>query len=270
MHRLDGAVHCDGPGGAATVLLVPGTGDTPQRAFSPMWAPQLRHLGYRVCEVTLPLRATGDIQVSAEYVARAAQRLGTLAARLVVLTHSQGALEARWALKYFPTAQGRVSEVVELGAPNHGISTVPDVCRPGRTCQPAAMQMAIGSRFLHALNTGTATPGGASYVSFYSLTDEIIRPVSPPTAALAGARNVAFQSICPARAVSHAAMLYDPWVFTVVSVVIGRPGAPLSGFAARCIEVLPRSPFTHSEPRTGQARPGPEPALAPYVAGSGA
>lgn len=267
VHRLDGDVHCAGPDGAPTVLLVSGTGYTPARAFAPMWAPGLRRLNDRVCEVTLPLHGTGDIQVSAEYVARAVQRLATLQSHLVVLTHSQGALETRWALKYFPTAQGRVSEVIELGAPNHGLSTVPGVCRPGVTCQPAVMQMAIGSKFLGALNAGTETPGGAAYVSFYSLTDEIVRPVSPPTAALAGARDVAFQSICPGRAVSHAEMLYDPWVFAVVSAVIGQPAAPLNAFASRCNEPLPRSPFTHPEPKKGEAKPGREPALAPYAQG---
>ena len=268
LDRLDTALHCSGPPAAPTALLVPGTGDTPQRAYSPMWAPGLRRAGYRVCEVVLPLRATGDIQVSAEYVARAVQRLSASPVPLYVLTHSQGALEVRWALKYFPTASGRVREVVELGAPNHGISTVPDLCRPTVTCQPAVMQMMPGSKFLSALNNGPQTPGGASYVSFFSLTDEIIRPVSPPTAALAGGRNVAFQSICPARSVSHASMLYDPWVFAVVTAVLGRPAAPLAGFAARCATPLPSSPFRHPAPKSGEARPGPEPPLAPYAARS--
>jgi triacylglycerol esterase/lipase EstA (alpha/beta hydrolase family) len=231
-----------------------------------MWVPSLRHAGYRVCEVTLPLEATGDIQVSAEYVARAIQRVGTPTTPVVVLTHSQGALEARWALKYFATTAGRVAEVIELGAPNHGISTVPDVCQPGRTCQPAAIQMIVGSTFLRALNRPTETPGGAAYVSFYSLTDKIIRPVAPPTAALVGARNVAFQSICPARAVTHAAMLYDPWVFAVVSAVIGHPAVPLGSFAKGCTTPLPRSPFTHPTSAKGQARPRPRAAARPVRA----
>jgi triacylglycerol esterase/lipase EstA (alpha/beta hydrolase family) len=232
-----------------------------------MWAPGLRRAGYRVCEVTLPLRATGDIQVSAEYVARAVQRLSSPRAALYIVTHSQGALEARWALKYFPTAQGRVADVVELGAPNHGTSTAPDLCRPGVTCQPAVMQMMAGSRFLHALNAGGETPGGAAYVSFYSVTDELIRPVSPPTAALDGARNVAFQSICATRPVSHASMLYDPWVLSVVTAVLGHPGAPLERFASACGEPVPRSPFTRPAPKSGEAHPGAEPPLAPYAAG---
>ena len=264
--RLDAALHCSGRSGVPEVLLVPGTGDTPQRAYSPIWAPGLHRAGYRVCEVTLPLRATGDIQVSAEYVARAVQRLSAPPIPLYVVTHSQGALEVRWALKYFSTASGRVREVVELGAPNHGISIAHDVCAPGVTCQPAVMQMVVGSRFLHALNSGSQTPGGASYVSFYSLTDEIIRPVSPPTAALQGARNVAFQSICPSRAVNHASMLYDPWVFAVVTAVLGSPDASIVGFGDECGQGIPRSPFTRAAPKSGEARPGPEPPLAPYAA----
>ncbi|HVM65780.1 MAG TPA: hypothetical protein VMU14_13025, partial [Acidimicrobiales bacterium] len=250
-----------------TVLLVPGTGDTPARAYSPMWAPGLRGAGYRVCEVTLPFRSTGDIQVAAEYVARAAQRLGAPQAPVLVLTHSQGALEARWALKYFAPAQGRVSEVVELGAPNHGIPTVRKLCTPGKTCPPASMQMLPGSMFLHALDAGTETPGGAAYVSFYSLTDGVIRPVAPPTAALVGARNVAFQSICPSRPVSHASMLYDPWVFDVVAAVLRHPGAPLAPLGTTCNSPVPSSPFKSPAPTSGEAHPGPEPPLAPYATG---
>lgn len=97
------------------------------------------------CTTNLPLRGTGDIQVASEYVGRAIEAISARShAKIDVVTHSQGGLEVRWALRFFPQDHGHVGVVVELGAPNHGTEAVPFLCDPRRTCQPSLMQMLPG------------------------------------------------------------------------------------------------------------------------------
>jgi len=261
---LDAAVACPaGPAGAPHVLLVHGTG-LDSRSWSTGIEPLLTWEGYAVCTIDLPLRGTGDIQVSAQYVGRAIQAISARSHRKVdVVTHSQGGLEVRWALRFFPQDAGRVGVVVELGAPNEGTDAVPFLCDPGSTCQPALMQMLPGSRFLDALDAGDQTPGGAAYVSIWSETDPIISPLGS-AALLPGATNLSIQSVCPLRPVSHVQLLTDPVVEALVSSSLQRDGAPSTAAARPDCADPPGATIAPS--RAGPvASPGPEPTLAGYA-----
>ena len=57
------------------MLLVPGAGGDPTRAFSAGLEPLLRAHRYPVCGVTLPDGAFGDIQVEAEYVVASIRKI---------------------------------------------------------------------------------------------------------------------------------------------------------------------------------------------------
>jgi triacylglycerol lipase len=253
---MDAAVTCPaGPPTAPHVLLVHGTG-LDSRSWSTGLEPLLAREGYVACTINLPLRGTGDIQVASEYVGK-----------IDVVTHSQGGLEVRWALRFFPQDQGHVGVVVELGAPNHGTEAVPFLCDPSRTCQPALMQMLPGSRFLEKLDAGDQTPGGAAYVSIWSETDPIISPVGT-AASLPGATNLSVQSVCPFRPVSHVQLLTDPVVEALVSSALQRHGAPTLAAARQdCGD----APGATAVPKQGGpvAPPGPEPALAGYAVAGG-
>src|SRR5438270_1450620 len=151
------------PGGLAhpqhePVLLVHGTGATPEENWSWNYAKVLPTMGYDVCTVRLPNRALDDIQVSSEYVVSAIRTMARTSGRMVdVLGHSQGGLEPRWALKWWPDTQRLVDDDVMLASPNHGVFAA-DIWPPG-VCTEACYQMRRTAQFIAALNAGDETPG---------------------------------------------------------------------------------------------------------------
>lgn len=223
--QLKAALSC--PGGFShherdPVLLVHGTFITPEESWSTNYARALPPLGYDVCTVRLPGRAVGDIQVSSEYVVYAIRRIAARSGRKVdVIGHSQGTVQPRWAVKWWPDVRRRVDDYVSLAGPHHGINTADGACVANR-CAPAIWQMRHGSRFLTALNAGDETPDGPDYTSIYSQTDELVTP--PSTAPLSGASNFPVQSLCPARIVHHGGLLYDNVVFAAVMDALTHPG----------------------------------------------
>jgi triacylglycerol esterase/lipase EstA (alpha/beta hydrolase family) len=201
--------------GREAVLLVHGTGLTPEESWGWNYAKLLPPAGYDVCTVALPNRAMTDIQVSAEYVAFA---IDDVAAKthhaIAVITHSQGGMEARWAVRWWRTARANVDDLVLLASPNHGIAAA-DACADSDNCWPAVWQMTSGAHFIHALNSVDETPGAVSVTNLYSRSDELVEPSS--TVPLAGnhVSNVAVQDLCP-HVVHHAGMLHDAAVFALV------------------------------------------------------
>ncbi|MBV9411464.1 MAG: lipase [Acidimicrobiia bacterium] len=207
------------------VLLVHGTGLNAEQSWAWNYERVLPTVGFDVCAVTLPAHALGDIQVASEYVVYAIRQMAATAHRRVsVIGHSQGGLEPRWALRWWPDIPGLVSHYVGLASPNHGIVAA-DACVASGNCWPAVWQFAHGSKFLAALNRGGETPGATQYTAVYSLTDELVQPALPtPTAALAPAPNassIAVQDVCPGRPVNHISMLDDAVVYAVVMRALG-------------------------------------------------
>ncbi len=213
--------------GQDPVLLVHGTGLNAEQSWAWNYERVLPTVGFDVCTVTLPAHALGDIQVASEYVVHAIRTMAARAHRRVsVIGHSQGGLEPRWALKWWPDIPGLVSHYVGLASPNHGIVAA-DACVASGNCWPAVWQFAHGAKFLAALNRGGETPGPTQYTAVYSLTDELVQPALPsPTAALAPAPNassIAIQDVCPGRPVNHISLLDDAVVFAVVMRALRSP-----------------------------------------------
>ena len=116
-----------------------------------------------------------------------------------LLGHSQGGLEPRWVIKWFP-AGAFVDDYIALATPNHGASMFDKDTADGREIE-AGWQMRTDSNFLAALNRGDETPGPIDYTSIYSNTDELIRPVG--TQGVEGGANILLQDLCPGRRVDH-------------------------------------------------------------------
>jgi triacylglycerol esterase/lipase EstA (alpha/beta hydrolase family) len=139
-----------------------------------------------------------DIKVSAQAVCDRidAIRNRTGAGTVDVVGHSQGALAARYCIKY----QGGVTKVtsmVSLGGPNYGTTRGSPVCQT-----TACRQMRPGSSFLTELNAGDDTPGTVDYYHLYS--PEELGGLDGEDVPLAdGATNVAAQDRCPGREVEH-------------------------------------------------------------------
>jgi triacylglycerol lipase len=209
--RLDAALECrggmpDGSGRSEPVVLVHGTAVT--RAQNWRWGywPALHAAGWEVCWVALPRAALGDIQIAAEYVARAAELVAARSGeRVDVIGHSQGGVVARWAGKFF-AARAVVDDIVMFAAPNHG-TLAAEQAIAARKCFAACWQLRPGSRFLGALNADDETPGAISHTSIYTANDEFVRPVE--SAELTGASNILVQEVCPGRPVEHLLMAGD-------------------------------------------------------------
>lgn len=197
------------------VLLVHGTFTEGHEQYAWNWELVLTDLGFDHCVVTYPNRGLDDLQISAEYVARALEVMHERSGRKVdVFGHSQGAVLPRWAVKFFPQAQRAADDLVLSAGPQHGtsVSSFPG----GSSGGPAVShQLRPGSQFITALNRGDETPGLIDYTSLWStFLDELVQPDGnvpgqTATAALSSGQtdprvaNVAVQSLCPGRFVDH-------------------------------------------------------------------
>lgn len=209
------------------VLLVHGTGLTAAESWDGNYADTLPALGYPTCTVQLPNRALNDIQVAAEYVVGAIRQINNGAGRRInVLSHSQGALEVRWAMKHWPDIAGRIDDFVSMAASNHGAIAANALClQTIVACVPSVQQQRPGSNFLAALNADEGVPAGVSATSLYSLTDEIVTNLPPNySSALEGARNLLIQQVCPLRLVTHIQFLTSGAVHALVLDAFDHPG----------------------------------------------
>ncbi|GAB3684485.1 hypothetical protein GCM10028792_35630 [Salinisphaera aquimarina] len=209
------------------VLLVHGTGLTATESWRKTYVPALTSDGYSTCTVRLPMRALSDAQVSSEYVVYALREMYTrYGDRISVITHSQGALEARWAIKFWPDIRDKVDDVIMLSGSSHGTLVADVVClQKLKGCTESVAQQRPGSQFLAALNNGDETPGDIDYSSIYSYTDEIVvTSALDPSPALAGASNVAVQDICPGRPVMHIPMITDAVAYALARDALDHEG----------------------------------------------
>jgi triacylglycerol esterase/lipase EstA (alpha/beta hydrolase family) len=214
---LDDAVSCPSRMTRKAVLLVHGTSVTAEENWSWNYVKALPHQGFDVCTVQMPDRLLIDIQTTSEYVVHAIREVARRSGRPIsVVGLSQGALQPRWALRWWPDLRRLVDDYVSMAGTNNGSVFADGSC--GTDCIPSLWQQRTsGSAFQSALNAGDTTPGSVSYTSVYSLTDEIIQPVAPePVAAIRGATNIAVQDVCPGRYVGHVQSASDAAYYAVV------------------------------------------------------
>jgi triacylglycerol lipase len=220
---LSGAVSCPATyrGAHNPVLLVHGTAGTPDATWSWNYLKTLSGMGYDVCTVALADFARADIQVSAERVVYAIRTAAEGSQRKVdVIGFSQGPLEPRWAIKYWPDVQASVGRMISLAGVNHGWTQTEARC--SSECTPVEWQMRPDSKFLAALNSGSEAPGNINYTSIYSSTDPFVwvsggrKDPWAESADIQGASNISIQDICPGRDVEHFQALFDAVYFAVV------------------------------------------------------
>ena len=212
--ELDAAVHCTPAAVHArreVALFIPATALDPDQ-FSWNWFPALDKIAYPYCSVTLPGHGLGDIQTSAEYVVNAIRHVHKISGRKVaVIGHSQGGLEPRFALRFWPDTRRMVSDYVSLGTPNHG-SLVSAANCAGGACPAAFWQMTPDANFIKALNAGKETFRGISYTNVYTTLDQYVTPNADNTGSTSlhtgdGAiTNVSLQSVCPGNTSEHIAI----------------------------------------------------------------
>jgi hypothetical protein len=191
---LAAALRCtDGDPGAEPVLLVPGTALDAERDY-PRYTGALAGRGRPHCAVELPADGLEDVQVSAEHVVAA---LRTMHARwgspVDVLGHEAGAVQARWALRFWPDTRALVDDLVALAPPHRGSAEAGAAC--AEPCAPAFQQLRPGSTLLAVLADG---PGGYAGVDHTVVHSAGSAPAGDLPAA--GVANVAVQDVCPDHA----------------------------------------------------------------------
>jgi triacylglycerol lipase len=144
-------------------------------------------------------------------------RAATGAAKVEIVTHSMGALSARYYVRDLG-GDGKVDAVVSLGGPNHGTTTA-------YACfQTSCQEMYPNSSFLNALNVDDETWGTPRYATWWSPCDEVINPHS--STPLSGAANT--QTAC----LSHSQLHEDATVYAQVRDWVNQPLAAAT-FALR-------------------------------------
>ncbi|KAK3721766.1 hypothetical protein LTR37_002931 [Vermiconidia calcicola] len=203
---------------APPVLLVHGTISTGEESWGEGYVPALLANGYTPCYVTLPSRALGDMQVSAEYVAHSLHQISDLAggAKTAVITHSQGGPVTQWALRFWPSTQSVVGAFIALSPDFAGIelgnSQLSDICI-GDLCQSSIWQQSSGSNYyeaLHANDFGVKVPTTSIWTKF----DGVVEPAKE-NAQLPGAAVMSVQDLCPGRLTHHVFMTVDAAAFAL-------------------------------------------------------
>ncbi|HVK21588.1 MAG TPA: alpha/beta fold hydrolase [Actinokineospora sp.] len=106
------------------------------------------------------------------------------AAKVDIIGFSMGSLSSRYYIKNVGGA-AKVAHFASVAGPNHGTSQAAFCWII--TTDPACPQMAPGSSFLSALNSGDETPGPTLHASWVSHCDDVISP--PESTILTGAEN---------------------------------------------------------------------------------
>ncbi|MHB8694298.1 MAG: lipase [Solirubrobacteraceae bacterium] len=194
------------------VLLVPGTWATFQLQFQWNWALELTKLGIPWCGVSPPNHQSGDIQTAAEYDVYAIRYLyhASHDRRIAVVGHSQGGMQPRWPLRFWPDLRTMVADDVGVAPDNQGVSlyglfpTVDGLCKAGGLCPLTAYQQAAGSNFIQALNSGQEMFPGIDYSVIYSTSDELVAPVDTPLHGAGSYSRTALRDVCPGHIADHA------------------------------------------------------------------
>ena len=203
------------------VLLIHGTFADSEINWSWNYKQALPARGEPACTVDLPGRSAGDIHVSTEYVVYAIRTMAQESGRKVaIIGLSQGGLEARWALRWWPDLRHLVSDVIMFATPNNG-SAFPDaICTSPYFCSASLYQMRTDSAFLTALNQGREPVGAVSFTAIATADDHVF--VLPQQAMLDGqgqqTSNIVVQDICPGHQVDHVGLAFDGPTYAIAEL----------------------------------------------------
>ena len=208
------------------VLIVPGYGGSTTALAALVAA--LEAAGRDVTVVPPVGDGTGDLDTQAQALdavaTSALARTGT--GSVDVVGYSAGGVVARlWVRDHGGGSVAR--RVLTLGSPHHGtdLAGVATDLTPD-TCPEACLQLAPGSDFLNALNSGDETPDGPLWVSIWTADDKVVTP--PSSAELDDALNFSVQSICPGVVVTHSGLPRLGFVIaaTVNALEVATPSLP--------------------------------------------
>ncbi|HKF32803.1 MAG TPA: hypothetical protein VKB37_10595, partial [Jatrophihabitantaceae bacterium] len=168
----------------------------------------------------------GDLGAQARTLGTAARAALAGASSVDVVGYSAGGVVARlWVRDYGGATFAR--RIVTLGSPQHGTQLAALGALIPSVCPTACRQLTPDSALLAGLNAGDETPAGPTFVSIWSTDDDVVLP--PDSARLAGALNIAVQSVCADAHVQHSDLPTNGIVESMVALELGAgPPVPLA------------------------------------------
>ena len=227
---LNQALECTDLAGATRdpVLLVHGTFADSAINWSWNYVEALPAVGIPACTVDLPDRSAGDIQASTEYVVHAIRSIAQQSGRKVALVGlSQGGLEMRWALRWWPDLARLVSDVIMLNTPNQGSIFSDAICQAPGVCAASLYQMKSDSAFVAALNQGRDTIKNVPYTSIVTADDQTFVLASQGVLGDGKRKlvsNIVVQDVCPGHQVDHVGEAYDGPTYAIVLEALDNRG----------------------------------------------
>ncbi len=141
-------------------------------------------------------------------------RAKTGVAQVTIISHSMGALSARYYVRNLG-GDGKVAALITLGGTNHGTNTAV-FC-----LQTSCREMIPGSSFLTALNATDESWGLPRYATWWSPCDEVINPRDSALLS-GGAEN--YQTAC----IQHSQLHEDATVYGSVRDWVKQPATVLA------------------------------------------
>lgn len=228
--RLRAALDCQGSprSKGRPVLLSPGTSVTPEENFSWNYMKAFTAQGRYWCAVTMPHHTFGDVQVAGEHLVHAIRTMhARTGRRIAVVGHSQGGMNPRWALRFWPDTRAMVSDLIGMAPPTNGTTAINQCVESVTTCAPAVWQQRDEAAFIEALNSRARTFRGISYTVITTQRDETVTPVRSaylPTRR-GQVRNVAVQDLCPLDTYEHNLLgTLDPVAYALVMDALRHRG----------------------------------------------
>ena len=222
------------------VILFPGTAEPAGLTYADNYGKLLAQESYAdPLWVNIPEFSLNDAQTTAEYASYAINYVSCLTNQNVsVITFSQGSIDVQWALKYWPSTRGYVSDFIALSPDFKGtkLADFLDALIGAIGSTPSILQQEYLSNFITQLR---GSDGDSAYVpttTVFSATDEIVEPQSPSSSASGnlldvrnvGVSNTLLQEACPGTAAGtfalHEGLLYNALGYALATDALQNDG----------------------------------------------
>ncbi|KAJ0414025.1 hypothetical protein BJY00DRAFT_46244 [Aspergillus carlsbadensis] len=231
-----------GAGSKSPVILIPGTAVPGGTTYADGFARLLGETDYAdPVWLNIPGNSLNDVQVNSEYVAYAINYITGVSRgeKVGLVSWSQGAINAQWAFKFWPSTIDAVTDHIALAPDYKGTTLAPLLCTPltMALCTPAIKQQDSKSKLIATLRRNGGDSAFVPTTTFYSSTDEIVQPQDgvEASAYLLDARNVGVtnnqvQVVCDNRLaiVLHEGALFNALAWGLIQDALTHdgPGRP--------------------------------------------
>ncbi|KAI0013350.1 putative lipase [Xylariaceae sp. FL0662B] len=170
-------VHVDGA--KEVVLLVHGTGVTPEINWDYTLVPPLVRQGFQPCYVAVPYRLLLDIQTSAEYISHAIKKFAkeyqSPDGMISIISWSAGSLATQWTLTFYPETRSKVRRHIALGPSYRGSWMMAPLFYLNRYSE-AVVQQLPWSNLLATLRRFSGLRAHVPTTNIGSSTDQVVQP----------------------------------------------------------------------------------------------